>query len=125
MSLALVQHDERVGWVTTTAFLRAGDQLGMSGKALAGTIGVSESTISRLRRGEGGIDPEEKSGELALLFIRLFRALDAVIGGDVEKARMWFHAENHHLVGRPVDLAQTVRGLVNVVEYLARYPAVR
>ena len=41
-----------------------------------------------------------------------------VAGGDANTARSWMHAENSALRGRPVDLIQTVTGLVNVLGYL-------
>ena len=37
---------------------------------------------------------EDKSFELALLFIRLFRSLDAIVGGDEAVARAWLRNEN-------------------------------
>ena len=117
MPLAAVQGEGRAARVVATAVLRTADLLGMSGRALAATIGVSESGVSRLRRG-GVIDPDSKSGELSLLLVRLFRNLDAVVGGDGEKARRWFHAHNDHLGGTPVELVQSVRGLSDVIGYL-------
>ena len=53
-----------------------------------------------------------------MLFVRMFRSVDALVGGDVEAARQWLHAENVHLEGVPARLIQTVTGLVDVVEYL-------
>jgi len=42
---------------------------------------ASEASVSRLQTGRG-LDPETKEGELALLFLRLYRSLDALVGGD-------------------------------------------
>jgi hypothetical protein len=53
-----------------------------------------------------------------LLFVRLFRSLDAVVGGDEAQARAWFRASNHHLGGIPAERVQSVEGLVDVVNYL-------
>ncbi len=36
--------------------------------------------------------PNEKPFELAVLFLRLFRALDAIVGGDAAAARAWLHS---------------------------------
>ena len=72
---------------------------------------------SRLQHGRG-LDPDTKEGELALLFLRLYRSLDALVGGDDAKARDWLHAENAHLAGVPADRIRTVEGLVDVVQYL-------
>jgi hypothetical protein len=73
--------------------------------------------VSRLHHGRL-IDTDSKEGELALLLLRVFRSLDAVVGGDDAAARAWLHAENHHLGGTPAKRLGTVEGLVDVVRYL-------
>ena len=73
--------------------------------------------MSRLQKGRG-LDPESKEGELALLFVRMYRSLDALMGGDDDKSRSWLHAENEHLGGIPAKRIRTVEGLVDVVQYL-------
>jgi transcriptional regulator with XRE-family HTH domain len=102
--------------VLTRAVLRAAERLELSQRDLAAVLGVSPSTLSRLPRRP--IDPRSKEGELAVLFVRLYRSLDALLGGKTEKARSWLHADNHHLGGTPAELIRTVTGLVHVIEYL-------
>jgi hypothetical protein len=104
------------GEVLTRSARRAAELLDLTQKDLARIIGVSPATISRLPHRP--LDPTDKEGELAVLFIRMFRSLDTLVGGDVEAARKWLHAENRHLAGVPAQLIQTVTGLVDVVEYL-------
>jgi hypothetical protein len=101
----------------TKALLNAATRLGIRSRELAGIIGSSEATISRLRAGRY-IDPASKQGELALLFLRMFRSLDALMGGDEAKSRAWLGAENLHLAGVPADRLRNVEGLVDVVQYL-------
>lgn len=103
--------------VLTKAVLRAAEALGVSQKALAAILGVSEATVSRLGRTRE-LDPETKEGEIALLFVRLFRSLDTLVGGDAEQARVWLAAENVHLGGVPAERIATVTGLVDAVAYL-------
>ena len=103
--------------VLTRATLRAAERLGLSQRELAQLLGVSAASMSRLSRGRT-IDPSGKEGELALLLLRLFRSLDALVGGDEAAARAWFHARNLHLDGVPAELVAKVDGLVHVVEYL-------
>ncbi|MEP6491874.1 MAG: MbcA/ParS/Xre antitoxin family protein [bacterium] len=103
--------------VLAKAVLSAGMRLGLRNRQLAAVLGSSEASISRLQNGRG-IDPESKEGELALLFLRVYRGLDALVGGDDEKARQWLHAENHHLAGVPAERIRTVEGLVDVIQYL-------
>jgi hypothetical protein len=103
--------------VLTRAVLSAAEQLGLRNRQLAAVLGSSEASVSRLQHGRG-LDPESKEGELALLFLRVYRSLDALMGGDEEKARLWLHAENDHLRGVPAERMRTVEGLVDVVQYL-------
>ncbi len=70
-----------------------------------------------MQRGRG-VDPSSKEGELALMFLRLFRSLDALVGGDDAKSREWLHAMNDHVSGVPAERIRTVEGLVDVVQYL-------
>jgi hypothetical protein len=103
--------------VLAKAVMNAAAELGLRHKQLAEIIGTSEASVSRLRIGRN-LDPDTKEGELALLFLRLFRSLDALVGGDDEKARAWLQAENDHLGGIPAERIRTVEGLVDVIQYL-------
>ena len=104
--------------VATKAVLRAADRLGISNKTLGRIIGVSEATVSRMDAGSHVLAPADKPFELALIFIRLFRSLDAMSGGDEAVAGAWLRSENLALGGTPLTLMQSVAGLVNVLSYL-------
>lgn len=104
--------------VLTKATLRAADRMGLTSKALAAVLGVSESTVSRMRVGEYALQPRQKAFELAVLFVRLYRSLDSVVGGDDAVSRAWLRNRNVALDGEPLALIQTVTGLTNVIQYL-------
>ena len=104
--------------VVTKAALRAATHLGLSHRVLAAILGVSEATISRMGSGSYQLRPGDKPFELAVLFLRLFRALDAIVGGDAAAARAWLQNQNTALGAAPVTLLASVSGLVNVVGYL-------
>jgi hypothetical protein len=103
--------------VLTKATLRAARLLGLSDASLGEILGVSGASISRLGAGRRVIAPAAKEGQLAILFLRLFRSLDALLG-DPGSARAWLHAGNAHLGGVPADLVRSVEGLVHVAQYL-------
>ncbi len=103
--------------VVTLALLEAARRLALPRALLARTIGVSAASAFRLSRGRL-VRAASKEGELALLVIRVFRSLDALVGGDEEAARRWLWSENHHLGGVPGELVAKVSGLVRVAEYL-------
>jgi hypothetical protein len=105
--------------VVSKALLRAAEELGLTSTELAQIIGTSESTLSRVRnRKRGPIPLGSKEGELVLLFLRLFRSLDALVGGNATHAKAWLRAENHHVGGVPLLRMKKIEGLVDVVEYL-------
>ena len=101
----------------TKAVLNAAQRLGLRNRELAAVLGASEASVSRLQSSRS-IDPASKEGELALLLLRLFRSLDALVGGDEAKARAWLRAENSHIGGTPATRMRRVEGLVEVVQYL-------
>jgi transcriptional regulator with XRE-family HTH domain len=104
--------------VLTKALLGASVLLGLSGATLARVLGVSEASISRLASGARMLDPSSKEGELALLLVRTYRSLDALVGTDAAQRMAWMSGFNRALNGTPADLIQSAQGLVIVVSYL-------
>ena len=106
------------GAVVTKAALRAADLLGISNKTLSRIVGLSEASVSRMGAGTYTLTRGEKTFELAVLFVRFYRALDAIVHGDDEVAREWLSNPNAALGGTPITLIQSVPGLVHAVAYL-------
>ncbi|MDX8448942.1 antitoxin Xre/MbcA/ParS toxin-binding domain-containing protein [Mesorhizobium captivum] len=104
--------------VITKATLRAADLLDITARTLALVIGVSEATVSRMRKQEFLLERGTKPFELAVLFVRLFRSLDAIVGGDETVARAWLKNPNTALDGMPLEKILTIAGLVDVIAYL-------
>ena len=104
--------------VLTKALVRAADTLGVRAGGLARVIGVSPASVTRMKQGAFALTPATKPFELAVLFVRLFRSLDSIAGGDEAVARAWLANENTALGGRPLDLIQTISGLTHVIHYL-------
>lgn len=104
--------------VLTRAALRAAELLQLRHAQLAAVLGVSAATVSRLARAGLTLEPSSKPWEHAVLFVRAFRALDAIVGGDDATARAWLDAENLALGARPRELIMSTEGLVRVVHYL-------
>ncbi len=104
--------------VVGKAVLRAAEKLGLPAKTLARVIGVSEPTLSRIKSGASSIDRGTKPFELAILFIRLFRSLDAIAGGDERVAKAWMLNPNTAIGAPPVDRITTIPGLMDVIAYL-------
>ncbi|KAB0267854.1 MbcA/ParS/Xre antitoxin family protein [Microvirga brassicacearum] len=104
--------------IVAKAVSRAAERLGLPGKVLGATIGLSEPSISRLKKGSYVLAPDSKSFELAILFLRAYRSLDAIVGGDATVAGRWLNSFNTALNARPVDAIQRITGLYQIIEYL-------
>lgn len=104
--------------VLTKALLRAAGLLDIPPAALARILGISEASVSRLANGTRSIAPDSKEGELALLLVRVYRSLDALVGGDNAQRQAWMHGANRALNGTPSELIRSAEGLVVVASYL-------
>ena len=103
--------------VLSTAVARAAERLNISRSLLAKILGVSPATITRLYAGNYQLEPQRKEWEFGLLFVRLFRSLDSIVGEE-STARKWLTSDNRGLNGRPIELISNTEGLVRVVHYL-------
>lgn len=115
---SLPQSAPKQSRVITKAALRAAERLEIKSTVLAKILGISEPTVSRMRKGTYELGPDQKSFELAVLLVRLYRSLDGIVAGDDEVASDWLRNRNTVLNGVPLELIQTISGLTNVIEYL-------
>ena len=104
--------------VLTSATVRAAERLQIKNAALARILGVSDSTVSRMRNKALFLERGDKPFELAILFVRLYRSLDSIMAGDDAVAADWLRNKNTALNGVPLELIQSVSGLVHVIAYL-------
>lgn len=106
------------GAVITKAVTAAAERLGLTARTLSAVIGVSEATVSRMKKLDFRLERGSKPFELAVLLVRLFRSLDAIAGGDEKVARAWMAADNRALGGKPAERIASVSGLTDVLAYL-------
>lgn len=104
--------------VLTTAVLRAADKLQVNGKELSDILGVSAPTISRMKKADHCLEEGSKTFELGVLFVRFFRSLDAITGGDTKVSNQWLRNDNSALGGIPLDIIKSITGLTNGLAYL-------
>ncbi len=103
------------------AVVRAADHLKLNQATLADILGVSEPTASRLVSGNYNVQPNRKrEWEFALLFVRLFRSLDAILGHG-EQAHTWLRGRNTALGATPIELLRSAEGMIRVLHYLDAY----
>ncbi|MEQ6436234.1 XRE family transcriptional regulator [Comamonas sp. w2-DMI] len=104
--------------VLSKATLNAAAHLGLNNAELAKVLGISEPSVSRLAAGNRLIDPQSREGQTALILIRIFRALDLMVGGDTSARNAWMTSHNRAIGGVPKAAIQTMHGLVHTVDYL-------
>lgn len=95
------------------ALLNAGKALGLTQADVGAIVGRDRTALHR-----GSLDPASKQGELALLLIRVYRSLYALVGGQSQDLQHWMHTANHHVGGVPAERVRSVQGLTTVVAYL-------
>jgi hypothetical protein len=105
--------------VLSKAVVRAASFLELTQKEVAGILGLSEASVSRLFAGAYLLQPGRgKEWELGVLLVRLYKSLDA-LWGHGEEARTWLASPNLALsTRRPRELLTRVEGLVDVIAYL-------
>lgn len=98
--------------VIATAVLNAGKALGLKRDEIGRIVGRDRSRI------RDGIDPLSPGGQAALLLVRCYRSLYALVDGDPEAMAHWMTTENRGTGGVPRDQVFDLVGLVDVVQYL-------
>ncbi|WP_157098818.1 antitoxin Xre-like helix-turn-helix domain-containing protein [Novosphingobium rosa] len=105
------------------AIVRIAEFWALSNTKLGAILGLSAPTISRLKRGTSELDPASKSFEAGQFLLRLFRSLDALLGSDDAAARRWLDTVNLDMAAKPIDKLDTMRGLIEVCDYVDFYRA--
>jgi len=103
--------------VLAKAVLRAADQLGLKQAELAAVLGVHRTAISRLKHNPV-LNPKSKQGELALLLVRMARALYALTGGDPQWIEHFMRTPNRVTGGVPAEQVASIQGLMTVLQFV-------
>lgn len=114
---ALAQASPDPAAVLAKAVLNAAEQLGLKQSELAGVLGIHRTAVSRLKQNPA-LDPKSKQGELALLLIRIARALFALTGGDKEWIKHFMHNPNQVTGGIPAKQIESIQGLMQVLNFV-------
>ena len=109
--------------VLSKAVANAARLWGLSNELLGQIIGISASSASRLRSGTLQLERGTKPFELGQYLVRLFRSLDSMTGSDDNASKSWLGTDNLDLDGRPIDLIRTVKGLLEVANYVDDFRA--
>lgn len=104
--------------VLTKAVINLSNKYSLNCNDISEILGLSESEVFLLNQGKRFIYPNTKEEELAILLIRLFTNLNALLGGNQNKARKWLNNNNEYFLESPLTHIKSLSGLVNVVNYL-------
>ncbi len=103
--------------VLAKAVLNASLQLGLKQADLAAVLGIHRTAVSRLKS-LPSLDPKSKQGELALLLIRVARALFALTGGDNDWIQHFMQTSNKVTGGVPAEQIKSIQGLMRVLQFV-------
>jgi hypothetical protein len=105
--------------VLNKAIKKATIYLDLSQAELSKIIGTSKPQLSRLFSSDiSCIKENTKEWECAVLFIRVLRSLEAILGEDPKQLNEWLNSYNHYFGEKPIDTLKTIQGLIEVVQYL-------
>lgn len=118
MSIAVLdQMTTQETLVVHKALMRASENLEINRAKLALVLGLSAPSVTRLFQGQFQFGIASKEYEHALLFLRMYSALMALVQ-ERQLAIAWLRAENLGLGQKPIELMLSTEGLVRVVGYL-------
>jgi len=114
---AVFQQQPLAEVVLAKAVLNASKQLGLKQVELAKALGKDRTAISRWNSNPW-LSPESKTGELALLLVRVARALFTLTDGDMEWMKHFMRTPNLATGAIPAQQIQTVQGMVQVLGFV-------
>ncbi|MBR9812835.1 DUF2384 domain-containing protein [bacterium] len=104
--------------VVGTALCRAREGLGLTLQQTSAVVGLSTAFLSKLSHGKAQLEPGSKPFQLALMLVRIYRALFPLAGGDEAAMRGWLEADNSDLGAPPLAMLANPAGLTHVLDYL-------
>lgn len=114
---ALENKDPTNTEVVAKALINLKEELSLSSETVGQIIGADASTVFRI--GKNLDMKENKVFEGALLLVRVYRSLYALLGGDKSAMTHWLTTPNLDFnEQRPIHYMKSLVGLVDVVQYL-------
>lgn len=115
MAVQAIEPDR--GVVLSKAVIAAAEQLGLKQVDLAAVLGVDRTRVSRIKS-KHNLNETSKEAEIALLVIRLARALFALNGGDKNLMQHFMSTPNKITKGVPKEQIKRIEGLTTVLRFV-------
>lgn len=110
--------------VLTQAVIEAAKRMKVGPTDLGLIVGFSQPTSSRLLREKFAIPEGTKEWELSAHFVRLYRSLSSMVGGDDVLVERWIKSPNKAFGQQtPLDYIKRIDGLIHACNYLDAYRA--
>jgi Protein of unknown function (DUF2384) len=110
--------------VLSQAVIEAAKRMKIGPTDLGLIVGFSQPTASRLLREKFSIPEGSKEWELSAHFVRLYRSLSAMVGGDDTLVESWIKSPNNAFSQQiPLDYIKRVDGLIHACNYLDAHRA--
>ena len=123
MKPAVLENTER-GRVLSQAVAEASKRLKVSSSDLGAILGFSQPTSSRLLNQKYAVPEGSKAWELSAHFVRMYRSLSSLVGGDDTLAKKWLTSPNSAFNEQtPLQYIKRIDGLIHVCEYLDAHRA--
>ena len=68
------------------------------------------------------LDPNSQSGEIAIIVIRIYRAVYSLNGGDIKWMHRFLNSPNLLTGGVPIEQMETMHGLLSVLKAVEAFP---
>ena len=95
------------------ALAKAQEAMGVDQQTMADILGVSRSSLRR--HSSDGLSPESNPGRIALVVVRIYRAVYALTVGDLTNMRHWFSSMNRAFnQSTPLEAMANLQGLIEV-----------
>jgi len=107
--------------VVTKAVVKAAELLKLSEPEFAGLIGVSETTVAKLKAVESVIREKSAEQQLVVYLIGIFESLSALYGNNEDHMAEWLRAENKVFNKAPIREMATMSGMANTARHLDQY----
>ena len=99
---------------------KAAEQLGMKPEQFLRILHLEgiEDKFSDLQT----LDPNSQSGEIAIILIRIYRAVYSLNGGDIQWMHHFLNSPNLLTGGVPIEQMESMNGLLAVLKAVEAFP---
>lgn len=104
--------------VHAKALARVAESFQLSDAELAQVLNVPLEEVGSLRTGAKPIQMGSELANRSASLIKVYAALDSILGGDEDQGRQWLRSPNEAVGGIPITVMVTPEGLNHILAYL-------